>query len=168
MTTVNVCTRTHSITYVTDNILKSLKDIIRLSGMDPGKFAEDWDLYQRGIKTWLESEHLEQVILEVYHPVTNGLIIRWDIAIQYQWTSGDDGVFWTDTEQLRYAIQKAGVAPGHAAYRLVVTNKQGRQDVIGWSSTTLRSTDGMVRQSLGSTVQHHGLGGNTSYWRKTG
>ncbi len=32
---VNVYSHTHSVTYVAENILKSLKDIIRLSGLDP-------------------------------------------------------------------------------------------------------------------------------------
>ena len=167
MTTVSVYSYTHSITYVADNILKSLKEIIRLSGLDPGKFATDWDTYQQGIRTWLESRHLELVTLEIYHPVTDGLIKRWDITIQYELTSGD-GSFWTDTEQLRYAIQKAGVAPSQANYRLVVHNKNGSSAVAGWASTTLRSTDGMVRQNLGSTVQHQGLGGSASYWRRAG
>ncbi|RUL77487.1 HORMA domain containing protein [Dyella choica] len=165
MTTVSVYSYTHSVTYVADNILKSLKDIVRLSGLDPGKFANDWDTYQRGIRTWLESEHLEQVTLEVYHPTTDALITRWDITINYQWTSGD-GSFWTDTEQLRYAIQKAGVVPSQADYRLIVHNKSGKPAVDGWSSATFRATDGMVRQSLGGTVQHQGLSGSASYWRK--
>jgi hypothetical protein len=38
-TTVSVNTYTHSVTYVADNILKSIKDIIRLSGLNPAKFA---------------------------------------------------------------------------------------------------------------------------------
>lgn len=166
MTSVSVYSYIHSVTYVADNILKSLKDIVRLSGLDPGRFASDWETYQRGVRTWLESGHLEQVVLEIYHPVTDALIKRWDITIQYEWTSGD-GSFWTDTDQLRYAIQKAGVAPSQADYRLVVTNKAGKPAVLGWSSATLRSTDGMVRQSLGNNIQHHGLGGSASYWRKT-
>jgi len=96
----------------------------------------------------------------------DALITRWDIEIVYGWTSGD-GSFWTDTEQLKYAIKKAGVAPSAASYRIVLNNKQGRPDVKGWSSTTLLSTDGMVRQSLGSTIEHNGLGGSASYWRRT-
>lgn len=35
MSAVATYNYTHSVTYVTDNILKSLKDIIVLSGMDP-------------------------------------------------------------------------------------------------------------------------------------
>ncbi|HWV46397.1 MAG TPA: hypothetical protein VN039_10345, partial [Nitrospira sp.] len=60
-----------------------------------------------------------------------------------------------------------GLPSSQAEYRLVTHSKTGRPDVTGWSPTTLRSTDGMVRQSLGSTVQHQGLGGNASYWRKS-
>lgn len=167
MTSVCAYSYTHSVTYVADNILKSLKDIIRLSGLDPVNFADDWEVNQRGIRTWLESGHLELVTLEIYHPTTDALITRWDITVVYQWSSGD-GSFWTDTEQLRYAILKAGVVPSQAKYRLIVQNKTGRPDVDGWSSTSFRSTDDMVRQSLGATVQHQGLGANASYWRKVG
>lgn len=117
------------------------------------------------LTTWINSGHLRKVILEVINPNTDALITRWDIDIVYSWTSGD-GSFWTDTEQLKYAIKKAGVVPGAPSYRIVMDNKSGRPDVPGWSSTTLRSTDGMVRQSLGSTVEHNGLGGNTAYWRR--
>lgn len=167
MTSVCAYSYTHSVTYVADNILKSLKDIIRLSGLDPAKFADDWEVNQRGIRSWLDSGHLELVTLEIYHPSTDALITRWDITVVYQWSSGN-GSFWTDTEQLRYAILKAGVVPSQAKYRLIVQNKPGRPDVDGWSSASFRSTDGMVRQSLGATVQHQGLGANAAYWRKVG
>ena len=165
MTNVAVNTYTHSVTYVADNILKSLKDIIRLSGLDPTSFVGDWSLNMRGIETWLRTGDLESVELEIYDPVTDALITRWDIEIAYGW-SGGDGSFWTDTEQLRYAIRKAGVAPGAARYRLLVHTKPGRPDVTGWSTTYGRSTAGMVRQSLGTTIEHSGLGANTSYLRR--
>ncbi|MBX3727280.1 MAG: HORMA domain containing protein [Xanthomonadales bacterium] len=167
MTSVCAYSYTHSVTYVADNILKSLKDIIRLSGLDPAKFADDWEVNQRGIRSWLDSGHLELVTLEIYHPNTDALITRWDITVVYQWSSGN-GSFWTDTEQLRYAILKAGVVPSQAKYRLILQNKPGRPNVDGWSSASFRSTDGMVRQSLGATVQHQGLGANAAYWRKVG
>ena len=40
MTSVAVNTYTYSVTYVADNILKSMKDIIRLSGLDPTNMVE--------------------------------------------------------------------------------------------------------------------------------
>ena len=85
----------------------------------------------------------------------------------YGWSASGDGSFWTDTDQLKYAIRKTGVAPNAARYRLLMDNKPGRPDVPGWSRATYRSTDGMVRQSLGSTIEHSGLGASAAYWRKT-
>lgn len=165
MTNVAVNTYTHSVTYLADNILKSFKDIIRLSGLDPAKFTNDWESNMRAIKTWLGSGDLEQVFLEVFDPRSNALIVRWDIDIVYGWSG--DGSFWTDTEQLKYAIRKAGVAPADATYDILLKNKPGRPDVPGWGPAAGRSTDGFVRHSLGSTIEHYGLGGSAAYWRKS-
>lgn len=165
MTNVAVNTYTHSVTYVADNILKSLKDIIRLVGLDPSEFVGDWELHMRGVQTWLNTRDLETVKLEIYNPKTDALIVRWDIDIAYAWADGD-GSFWTDTEQLKYAIKKAGLAPSEARYRLLLQCKPGRPDVSGWSKASGRSTEGMVRQSLGTTVEHSGLGASTSYLRR--
>lgn len=165
MTTVSVVSYTHSVTHVADNIMKSLKDIIRLSGLDPAEFVDDWASTSMALKTWIESQHLQKVMLEIYRPDNDKLIIRWDIDIVYNWST-DGGTFATDTEQLRYAILKSGIAPENAKYRILMSNKDGRPDVQGWSKTQTRSLDGMVQQSLGSTVEHSGLGGTTAYWRK--
>lgn len=165
MTSVSVNTYTHSVTYVADNILKSIKEIVRLSGLDPSLLVGDWASKLLAIKTWLVSGHLERVVLEIFDPRTDALVVRWDIDIVYGWTSGD-GSFWTDTEQLKYHIQKAGLAPSQASYRMLLHNKPGRPDVPGWGPVEYRSTEGMVRQSLGSTVEHSGLAGNAAYWRK--
>lgn len=165
MSAVAVYSYTQSVTYVADNILKSLKDIIRLSGLDPSKLVGEWGVLLRGISKWIESRHLETVTLEIYDPGTDKLVTRWDISVAYAW-SLDAGTFWTDTDQLRMAIKKAGLAPSQADYRVVVHNKDGRPDVDGWNKCSYRSTDGLVRQSLGTTVEHNGLGANTSYWRK--
>lgn len=164
MSAVATYSYTHSVTYVADNILKSLKDIIRLSGLDPSDFVGGWASNLNAVKTWLDSGHLEKIVLEIYNPSTDALIIRWDIEVVYSWASGD-GSFWTDTEQLKYAIRKAGVLPSQAKYSLLMKTKPGRPDVSGWGTGTYRSTDGMVKQSLGSTVEHSGLGAQTAYWR---
>lgn len=167
MTSVTVNTYTHSVTYVADNMLKSLKDIIRLSGLDPSNFIKDWELNMRGVKTWLDTQDLERVELEIYDPKTDALLIRWDMDVVYGWSSGD-GNFWVDTDQLKYAIQKAGVWPSQAKYRLLLKTKAGRPDVAGWSQTSGRSTAGFAKQSLGTTIDHSGLGANAGYWRKVG
>jgi Bacterial HORMA domain 2 len=166
MSAVAVYSYTQSVTYVADNILKSLKDIIRLSGLDPGKLVGNWAVLLRGISRWIESKHLEYVSLEIYNPTSNALLVRWDISMSYTW-SVDAGTFWTDTDQLRYAIRKEGLAPSQADYRVIVHTTEGRPDVTGWETVTYRSTDGMIRQSLGTTIEHNGLGASAHYWRKS-
>jgi hypothetical protein len=163
-TFVRVNTYTHSVTYVTDKILHSLKMIILKSGLSPEKLASDWAVLERGIKCWLNTEDLLEVILEVYHPVTDRLVGRWDIEIRYGYTG--DGSFWVDTADITYHIKKAGLWPSQCKYRVVTTTKPGRPSVAGWSSTTLRSTDGFIRQSIGTTIDGSGLSGGTAYWRK--
>lgn len=165
MTSVSAYSYTHSVTYVADNILKSLKDVIRLSGLNPAEFVDDWELNKLAVKTWLESGHLTQVKLEIFNPKTGDLILRWDLDISYSW-GGGDGSFYTDTEQLRYAILKAGVAPSTAKYDIILRTKAGRPTVDGWGPTSGRSTSGMVRHALGSTVEHNGLGASAAYWRR--
>lgn len=164
-TFVAVNTYTHSVTYVTDNILRSLQDIVRQSGLDPAQISEEWEVLERGIRTWIGSEHLEAIVLEVYNPNTSALIGRWDIEIAYGW-SNDNGRFWVDTEQIKLAILKTGVWPSQSKYRIVCTTKPGRAAVTGWSSTSLRSTAGMIRQSLGTTIEHNGLRAGASYYRE--
>lgn len=166
MSNVAVYSYTHSVTYVADNILKSFKDIIRLSGLDPTKLVEDWQSTMLAMTTWLQSGDLQSVTLEVFDPKTDALVGRWDVDVVYG--SAGDGSFWTDTEQIKYAIKKAGLWPSQASYRLVIQNRPGRPDVQGWGKTNYRSTDGFVRHSLGTTVEHNGLGGNAAYWRHAG
>ncbi len=165
MTTVAVNVYLYSVTYVADNILKSIKDIIRLSGLDPTHLVESWESTMRAIRTWLDSGHLETVVLEIYDPRTDALVGRWDIDVIYTTGLGDGG-FWTDTEQLKYHICKAGLAPSKARYRLVLQNRSGYPHVHGWEPTRFRSTEGFVRQSLGSTIEHYGLGASAAYWRQ--
>lgn len=164
-TFVAVNTYTHSVTYVTENILRSLQDIVRESGLDPSQISNQWDVLERGVRSWIGSKHLETIMLEVHNPNTDALIGRWDIDIAYDWR-GDNGRFWVDTDQIKAAIKKAGVWPSESKYRIVCCNKDGHPEVFGWSSTTLRSTAGMIKQSLGTTIEHNGLGAGASYYRK--
>lgn len=163
-TLVVVNTYTHSVTYVTDKMLMSLKEIIRLSGLSPEKFVADWKVLQRGIRTWLNSRDLESVHLEVFSPKANTLIGRWDFDI-YFGTSGDGGM-WVNTDDIKYHILKAGQWPASCDYEVILTTKPGRPNVEGWGSTSFRSTEGFVRQSLGTTIDGNGISSGAAYWRK--
>lgn len=164
-TLVVVNTYTHSVTYVADKMMHSLHQIIRESGLSPEKLSNDWTTIQRGITAWLGSGHLESVSLEVFVPATDALVGRWDFEIYYG-TAGD-GAMWVNTEDIKYHILKAGHWPSHCDYRVLVSTKPGRLDVSGWSSTTFRSTEGFVRQSIGTTIDGNGhISAGSAYWRK--
>lgn len=164
-TLVAVNTYTHSVTYVTDKMLTSLKRIIIWSGLDPAKITSDWRTLERGIKTWLDTKHLDQLVLEVYSARTQKLVGRWDFDIRYSYT-GDGGEMWVDTDAIRFAIRKCGLNPAGCDYRIVADTKPGRPDVDGWVSTSLLSTDGLVRHSVGTTIGANQLATRTAYWRR--
>ena len=164
-TSVIVNTYSHSVTYVAENLQKTLKNIVVLSGLDPGQMIEGWASTNLAISTWMQSKDLEKITLEIFKPTNNELVGRWDIEIAYGW-SADDGRFWVDTEQIKTAIRKAGVHPSSCGYALLLKTKPGRPDVAGWGTGSYRSTDGFVKQSLGGTVQHSGLGADASYYRR--
>jgi hypothetical protein len=165
-TFVTVNTYTHSVTYVANNLLKCLKDIVMRSGLDPDKLIADWPVLEHGLARWLETKHLETVTLEVFNPRTNALVGRWDFTISYGWNGGE-GSFWVDADQIKYSIIKQGLWPSTCGYRVIVHNKPGRPDVPGWSVATYRSTDGFVRQSIGTTMDASGLAAAATYYRKS-
>lgn len=162
---VSPYTSVHTVAHVTTNMLNFLKEIIRETGLDPAYLMNEWDLLERGIKAWLNSRHLYRVVLEIYNPTTGALVLpRWDIDVVYEY--GADGTLWADGDAIRYHIRKAGLVASTCRYRIVLQTHSGSPDVIGFSSTTLRSTDGLTRRSVGSTIGGNGIGTNTSYWTK--
>jgi len=161
---VHVNTYTHSVTYVTDQMLRSLKLLVTLIGLDQTKFIEQWPIYERGVKTWLESGHLQTVILEVSHP-SHGLVTRCDFSIDYGYGNGD-GSMWVDTEALKYSITKIGVIPAQCNYSVSVLTAAGRPSVEGWGTGTLLPTTNFIKQSLGTTIGTHAIGAQAGYWRK--
>lgn len=87
-TNVYVNSFTHSVAYVTDKMLYSLKWIIIWSGLEPTKLTDQWETLERGIKVWLQGKHLEKLILEVYNPFSGRLVGCWEFEIEYDGVSG--------------------------------------------------------------------------------
>jgi hypothetical protein len=166
---VIVNTYAHSVTHVADNMLHSLHQIIRESGLSPEKLVGEWKSLRLAISTWLNSGHLRMVILEVYDPAVgfpDGLIApRWDFEIYYG--SAGNGSMWVNTEDIKYHIRKAGMWPSQCEYRVVLTTSPNEPYVTGWSDTQLRSTAGFIRQSIGTTIDGNGhISAGSAYWRK--
>jgi hypothetical protein len=165
---VTVNTYAHSVTHVADNMIHSLHQIIRESGLSPDKLVGEWRSLRLAISTWLKSRHLDMAILEVFDPrlvLPYGLVGRWDFDIYYG--SAGDGSMWVNTEDIKYHIRKAGLWPSHCDYRVLLQNYPGAPSVNGWSDTQLRSTDGFIRQSIGTTIDGNGyISAGSAYWRK--
>lgn len=166
-TVVAVNTYTHSIAYLSDKMLTSLKRIILWSGLDPSKLTGDWALLDRGIRTWLNNGELRAVTLEVYRPVVRTLVGRWDFDIAYSYGADDDGEMWVDTDAIRFAIKKCGIDPGGCDYRIIADTKPNRAHVDGWGPTEYLATTGFVRQGIGTTIGAGSLASRVDYWRRT-
>lgn len=162
---VTVNTYAHSVTYVTDQMLRSLRLIIVLIGLDQTKFVDSWETHERAISTWLRSGHLKAVILEIYHP-QNGLVTRCDLKIDYGY-GGGQGSMWVDTDAIRYAIAKFGTIPTVCEYKVTLTTAPGEPHVPGWGDGKLFSTAGFTKQGLGTTIGTTSIGAEAAYWRKT-
>ncbi|SFP80371.1 HORMA domain containing protein [Parafilimonas terrae] len=163
-TLVSVNTYTHSVTYVTDQMLRSLKYIIVNTGLNPENFVGEWSSYELAVKTWLQSRHLKKVVLEVVSPAGN-LVTRTDFDIDYSYGDGE-GSMWVDTDALKFAIAKFGIYPSSCTYNIKLLNSPGRPDVEGWGACTFLSTEGYIKQSLGTTIGTNSIGASASYWRK--
>ena len=150
MSVVSVNTFTHTAGYLTANLIRSVTDIIKAVGLDPGELPSA--TLDRGLKVWIEAEDLTKLVLEIYGRSTDRLVERFDFDLDYTYSTSSDGSFWLDTDQVRFAIRKAGLLPSNCSYRVVATTRPGRQDVPGWSNTTLRSTDGLTRHAVGTAI----------------
>src|SRR6185295_18382505 len=105
-THVAVNTYTHSVTYVTGEMVRSLKQIILLSGLNADLLINSWVSLETAISAWLRSKHLKKVTLEIYTPSTDGLVTRWDFEVNYTYVADDDGSLWADHEAIKNAIKK--------------------------------------------------------------
>lgn len=165
-TGVRVNVFTYSVTHVTGEMMSSLKNIIRWSGLSISNLTNSWESVERAIHTWLSSKHLTKVTLEIYTSKENSLVTRWDFEIDYSYGAGDDGSLWADHEAIKHAILKAGAIAADCKYEFKILHKPGAPDVIGWGVGSYRSTTGFNQHSIGTTIGAYGLASGTTFWRK--
>jgi len=102
-------TRTHSIVFLSDNLRNTLREVIRENGLDPSNLMQDWETIERGIRAWLQSRHLYNVVVEFYRPGASAASARWDFPVGYDGSGVDDDM-WLDKAYLRQLIAKAAAA----------------------------------------------------------
>jgi hypothetical protein len=163
-----VNTYAYSVSYLTDNMLRGLQELIRELGLSPKKFADDWGSSDLAISTWLSSRHLYRIALEIYDPSRpSRAILVPEFDIVYGSGGGEDGSFWVDGEALRYEILKAGALPSDCTYSLLCYNHSGYPTVPNWGPTDARSRDGMTRYVAGQTIGTPGLAANSAFWGRS-
>lgn len=165
MSVVSVNTFAYTAGYLSANLVRSVTDIIKGVGLDPGELAHD--TVDRGLKVWIESEDLEALHLEIFNRRTGEPVGRFDFDLDYSYSTADTGSFWLDTDQVKFAIRKHGLLPSGCTYRVVATTKDGRPDVPGWSRTTLRSTDGMTRHTVGTAIGAGSAAAGLAYYARS-
>ena len=98
--------QTHSIVFLSDNLRNTLREVIRENGLSPERLMQDWDTIERGIKTWLSSRHLNNIIVEFFKPGASVASARWEFPVGYTGSGVDDDM-WLDKAYLRQLIAKA-------------------------------------------------------------
>lgn len=165
MSVVSVNTFTYTAGYLTANLIRSVADILKDVGLDPGELWSD--TLDRGLKVWIESEDLQALVLEIYNKATGRLVGRFDFDLDYTYSTGDTGSFWLDRDQVRFAIRKAGILPSGCSYDVIAKTKPGRPDVPGWMSTAFRSTDGMTRHAVGAAIGAGSAAAGLAYYSRS-
>lgn len=155
--------RTHTATFVSDNIRNVVRDIIREGGLNPTKLMDDWQTVGPAIKTWLESGHLKKIVIEFYVEGSSKVSARWDFPITYDGSGVDDDM-WVSKDVIR-TIAKASKPPSNAIYRVILINSPGRPDMPGMVDTEFKSTDGMVCRSAGTSIATSDIMAGLQYWR---
>lgn len=169
-TRVHVNTTVYATTHVATNMLRSLRQIIRGSGLSIDRILDQWDVLERGVAAWLASGHLTALTLEVFDPrkpAGADLVGRFDFTIDYDYYGDGDGELWLDSDTVAFAIRKNGSYAPSCDYRFVATTTPGRPHVAGWSDTTLRSTTGFTRHAVGTAIGGGSLGAGLTYYARS-
>lgn len=163
-TRVRVANYTESVTHLAQGVLDVFEAVILKLGLSTDYLDGNWDALIRGFKTWLNGRHLEAVYLEIIDRI-GSLWSRCDLQLTY-YDVGVPGVFYVDLEVGRFSTIKFGAPPAGARYRVVVHLKPGAPAVEGWSSTSLLSTEGMLRIPVGSAIGSPHIGAKLDFWRR--
>jgi hypothetical protein len=155
---------THSIVFLSDNLRNGLRDIIRENGLSPAKLVQDWETIERGIRIWLESGHLENVVIEFFKPGASAATARWEFPITYTGSGVEDDM-WMDKNYLRQLIAKSKRPTSDCTYRVVLRTSSGAPHVEGFSACSFLSTGNLVSRQAGTAIATGHLTAGVTYWR---
>jgi hypothetical protein len=157
-------TRAYSIVFFADNMRTALREIIRENGLNPERLVQDWALLERGIKTWLESGHLNEVCVEFYVPGTTKVVARWDFPVAYIGSGVDDDM-WLDKTYLRSLIAKSPRPTPNCVYRIILSVSPGAPHVSGFGDAVALDMGNLSPRSAGTAIATGHLTAGIRYWR---
>ena len=156
--------RTHTSVFVSDKLRNLLKLLVRHYGLNPQGVVDAWsDWVDRAARTWLESGHLESIVIEFYRPGSEIAAARWDFPIRYDGNGADD--MWIDHLFFEDTFAKAKAPPAGCSYRIVLISDPSRPDVPGVGPTTLRSLNGLVARDAGAVIATPDIMASARYYR---
>lgn len=156
--------RSHTSVYVSDKLRNFLKLLVRHYGLNPQGVVDAWSGWVDGAaRTWLESGHLESIVIEFYRPGYETADARWDFPIRYDGNGVDE--MWIDRPFFEDSFAKAKAPPAGCLYRIVLFHKPGEPHVPGLSSTTMRSVNGLVAREVGTVIATPDIMAAARYYR---
>jgi hypothetical protein len=157
-------TQTHSIVFMSDNMRNTLREVIREYGISPGKLMQDWDTIERGIQTWLQSRHLNNIVVEFFKPGAADAAARWEFPIVYTGSGVDDDM-WLDKNYLRQLIGKSKRPTSDCTYRILLCTDSDAPAVSGFTSCSFLGTGQMSARQAGTVIATGHITAGATYWR---
>jgi hypothetical protein len=157
-------TSTHSLVFLSDNLRNTLREVIRENGISPDKLMQDWTTIELGIKTWLQSGHLNNIVIEFFKPGASEASARWEFPIGYAGSGVTDDM-WLDKNYLRQLIAKSTRPTTDCNYRILLCTDSGRPDVSGFSSCSFLSTGSLAARQAGTVIATGHMTAAVTYWR---
>ncbi len=146
--------RTHSVTFLADNMRNALRDVILENGLSPTELMREWDSWiKAAVKAWLDSGHLRTIVIEFFKPGNSAASARWDFPIRYTGSGADDDM-WMDKAYLRQLIAKAAKPAVDCVYRVLLQHDDNPPNVPGVSLSTFPflSTAGLSARPAGTVI----------------
>lgn len=156
--------QTHSIVFLSDNLRNTLREVIRENGLSPNKLMQDWETIERGIRTWLQTGHLNNIVIEFYKPGAWTASARWEFPIGYTGSGVDDDM-WLDKAYLRQLIAKSARPTNNCTYRILLCKDPGAPKVAGFTDGIFLSTGQLAARQAGTVIATGHMTAGATYWR---